>query len=803
MLKLPKIPYTMDKDKQQVVSMGNINYSKMTKDGDIADSSGVSGRHFPYITTAKECAPLEGLGEGMVSATYFRGEWATVDGDGILSYGGDVIGPLEKGEKQFAAINTKLVIMPDKKYLDVGGETARLKDLGAEVYVGATISRNEIRQDGIRVFGEIEGDTFSAAPIEAGLNCAGDYRMKLSRQSAASSDYNITVLKYQTEFMISRVFPGADDGKYLVFLSQNNLDALKLYANKDFYFYNTASKEWIQSAIKNIQYDNEGWEPQPDYGDETGYYILITDVLIPNATADTFISVFAEADDMSYYSAYAPSSGANSRLHIPEIGVDMLINLSSNRGLDQENPDKVILSFSISQYLSYVEFSEGIFEGKIYNGTDKELDLTRYFNAGDTAVLTFNSGAENMSGEVLSIYSVEKNKIVFNVSLTNYDTYFGSADIVNASQPLFFCFNKGDVVTVSESTEPENNISFKISEISENGRYLSADSDIFKYVKNDAVRIERRIPHMDYICEHGNRLYGCSNADSTIYVSALGDPTNIYAYEGVSTDSYAVAVASEGNFTGCQAYDGGVMFWKEHKLHKLLGSYPAEYALYTYNIDGVQEGSHKSLQNIGEVLFYKGERGVFAFDGSPRLISDNFGEKRFENAVAGNDGECYYISMTEDLGGGEKKNHFFSYNTRTGLWVREGDMAITEFIRTVDGMHMLADGEIYLYGADETSKDSEWFVQLAPIYETIEGKKSYSRIKMRIELPKESHMVVSVRCDGGRWAECGKIVGRVSGVVPVMVPINRCDKFELKISGKGPCTIHSILREYFVGSDNR
>ena len=149
----------------------------------------------------------------------------------------------------------------------------------------------------------------------------------------------------------------------------------------------------------------------------------------------------------------------------------------------------------------------------------------------------------------------------------------------------------------------------------------------------------------------------------------------------------------------------------------------------------------------------------------------------------------------------EGGQHFFSFDTGSGLWVREGSDEIAAFTRKGKDVYMLEDGKVYVYGAEETPADAEWFIQFTPIYETIEGQKSYSRIKLRVELPRGSYIVISVRCDGGMWAECGKIVGRVDGVIPVMVPINRCDKFELKIEGKGPCTIHSILREYFVGSD--
>ena len=84
---------------------------------------------------------------------------------------------------------------------------------------------------------------------------------------------------------------------------------------------------------------------------------------------------------------------------------------------------------------------------------------------------------------------------------------------------------------------------------------------------------------MDYICSFENRIYGCSSSANTIYASALGDPTNFFDYTGISTDSYAVAVGSEGEFTGCIGYGGSVLFFKEDAIHRLMGSFPAEYAL--------------------------------------------------------------------------------------------------------------------------------------------------------------------------------------------------------------------------------
>jgi hypothetical protein len=258
-----------------------------------------------------------------------------------------------------------------------------------------------------------------------------------------------------------------------------------------------------------------------------------------------------------------------------------------------------------------------------------------------------------------------------------------------------------------------------------------------------------------------------------------------------------VAVGSPDKFTACCRYGGGVLFFKEMKMHKVLGSYPAEYTLYSYDIEGVQEGCAKSLQIINEVLYYKGVHGVFAFNGSPSLISSNLGEKEFYSAVAGNDGDTYYLSMNDG-----KRGYLFAYETKHGLWVLEDDVRVKDFAKVNSLTYMLCeDGKFYLCGTGDSETGIEWFVQFTPFYESIEGKKSYSRIVLRVELPQKSYLAVDVRADDGAWREVGKVIGKRDGIVPASVPINRCDKFEIRLRGRGKCTIHQIKREFFLGGD--
>lgn len=192
-------------------------------------------------------------------------------------------------------------------------------------------------------------------------------------------------------------------------------------------------------------------------------------------------------------------------------------------------------------------------------------------------------------------------------------------------------FKAGDGVTLSGCvTQSANNKDFVIKAVTAKEITVADNTFTEATETSTSIKIERKIPDLDFICESENRLWGCNSTTQTLYASALGDPTNFYVYEGLSTDSYTLAVGTDGKFTGCCKLSSSVLFWKETKLHKMLGGYPAEYSMYTYELEGLQDGCHKSQQVINDTLFYKGPHGVYAYSGgTPTLISENFGEKFF------------------------------------------------------------------------------------------------------------------------------------------------------------------------------
>lgn len=378
-------------------------------------------------------------------------------------------------------------------------------------------------------------------------------------------------------------------------------------------------------------------------------------------------------------------------------------------------------------------------------------------------------------------------------------------------------FNIGDKVKISGSAASGNNREVFIKSISWAGistptsMYFvdeNGESPKFTQESKTKLTITLCIPKLDYICESENRLWGCSNDTSTIYASALGNPTSFFNYTDTADSAYAVAVATSENFTGCTKLGNSVLFFKEKCIHKVLGSYPAEYQINTYNVDGLLRNCEKSMQVINDVLFYMGTKGINVYSGgTPSLLSFNFGNKRFIDGVGGSDGDSYFISCKDSDG----KYYLFNYDLNLKVWTLEDKLEFMDFARLKDTFYMLdSKGDIYYEGdshdnpayvsSDETTM--EWVAQFKPFYETFEGRKIYSKLHLRLEVPKGSYLNMDIRCDGKTWKNVAKIIGKTNNVIPVPVPIERCDKFEIKLHGKGKFTLFSLDRHYTVRSDN-
>mgnify|MGYP000464783391 CR=1 FL=1 len=163
----------------------------------------------------------------------------------------------------------------------------------------------------------------------------------------------------------------------------------------------------------------------------------------------------------------------------------------------------------------------------------------------------------------------------------------------------------------------------------ESAQWTSLDGkETRSFAVSTPVRMERRVPDLDYVTECDNRVWGCSSKENVIYACRLGDPTNWFSYRGIAADSYAVTVGSDGAFTGAATCMGYALFFKENTLHKL---YAPSLRIFSSPrcAAGRCQNAARSLCVLNETLYYP-----FAgrCDGMGRQHSNKSGPARWIRA---------------------------------------------------------------------------------------------------------------------------------------------------------------------------
>jgi hypothetical protein len=324
------------------------------------------------------------------------------------------------------------------------------------------------------------------------------------------------------------------------------------------------------------------------------------------------------------------------------------------------------------------------------------------------------------------------------------------------------------------------------------------------------------VPVLDFVVERDNRLWGCSNEDNTIYSSKLGSGMTWDDYSGLTTDSFAMQLTSDGMFTGICKFSTHIIFFKEYKLHKIYGSIPSNFTLQTTEAYGVQQGSYNSIASLNGVVYYHSLLGIMAYSGSyPTLISQAFGDNQYWNAVSAICGTKYYVSLMDKNTDAYSRNyHLLAYDTQKNVWMREDNSKALNFFRFEDSLYMIRqistesgdtndvaeiDSDYPEVFADSDETSLSWSAVLGPFDEYVENRKIYSTMQMRLRMEPGSRIEVQMKTDDGEWFEVDTIYG--TGSKSVLLPIvpRRCQRYEIKIIGKGDASVQSILRRYRTG----
>lgn len=445
-----------------------------------------------------------------------------------------------------------------------------------------------------------------------------------------------------------------------------------------------------------------------------------------------------------------------------------------------------------------------------------EPDITQYEKIPywlDTSRLPHTLKVYSTSTESWSVMSTTYVKI----SATGIGTAFEIGDGVVISGAKVVETTTGDdgtTITKERTDISTLNGTFTILSKGDNYIVITGLIEATATQKSGEFKIERLMPELDYVVESNNRLWGCKygvikdvysqeKVVNEIYASKLGDFKNWYAFPGTAADSYYVGVGSDGKFTGAATHLGYPIFFKENCIHKIYGNYPSNYQVQTTTCRGVQDGCHKSIVTVNEILYYKARSGVCAYDGSlPVEVSSALGDEQYSNAVAGSLGNKYYISMKD------KSNtpHLFVLDTKRSVWHKEDNTHITDFANCRGDLYFINNDtkQIMTVGGTGTIEPNpiDWEVVTGTMGTDSPDKKYISRIDVRMLLEIGSRVSFYAEYNSsGEWKHLFNMDGVSLKSFSVPVRPERCDHMRLKIVGKGNAKIYSISKQIEWGSD--
>lgn len=792
-MELPSVKNTNQVVRRQTVNFGGLNLSDGAADGELSACTNLSARRFPLLAPRKGRRLLAEYGED-ADAFVWDGKQAVVS-NGVLYYDGEAVDNVTPGKKQWAVVNTKLCIFPDKIWVDLTNRKFGRMD-GSVTLIPDTDSSQNVH---------VTDDS-----IKAEVHAAARHNLKMAGWGG-SANWNPAIYTY-----------GADHGAVAE-------------------CWDPEAKTWTFPAGMEKLSGFFGTYGAAEAG-VSGPDNMIGQIFIPELQNNAFMWVYCDAagfasgmptrPDRSLYNQegyYGVITGYDGDWVIDIYGGSRVRPIADIYQVGRENP----LFSAVLEAGDVVNIT-----GTPYGLYDRELTVLEGID-DETNTLRFAKGTFRGAVAVYGVAgatSIQRGK-GYQTKSGDMWYYFSAKETMQAGQVLLlsndkktvFAWDPGEKRVLWEAT---------VTMVSSNPGYTNRTMTALRFTQHAVI--SRDVPDLDFICESGNRLWGVSNNQKNrvynsetkefetytarcIYASALGTPWAFWQLRGNDSDSYQLAVGSEGDFTAICEYGDGVCCWKEQRLHRILGSYPSEYYMSERALEGVEKGSDRSLVNLNETLYYKGRSGVYAYGGGqPVLMSENFGAHRFRDAVAGTDGTQYFISMREG-----KLWYLLAYDTVSGLWLQEDDTEVAAFCVTDGRMNMLRkdgamletglDGDhdqvdtspapvfrarpILRKAADRATTEEVpilWSATFAPFTEG-DGheRKNYLRVLLRMEQNGGS-VTVSVKRNG-EWTDVKTLRdGENTAIVPIWP--GRVDRLELRLTGTAPCTILSMAREFLAES---
>lgn len=759
-------PPLKKKNAQQVVTttFGGINRAEKISDGQFSRAMNLSTREFPMLCPRKPRGLVQTLNSpgGMIA----KDKLCWVDGSHVYYDGTAVAGitlstAAADWPKRMVGMGAYVVIFPDKVYFNTVDPT----DCGSleDAYQSSSVSYSICRMDGTDYPSIVASDTEPEEPQN------GDYWIDTSGDEHRLMVYSYTYGTWTQIYSVYTRISATGIGSH--FKEGDTVDISGIAADPT-----------IPTSSKT----------------KKGQRVRITDAIAAPA-AQVIITQEPVREGSGTASEY------NERHFLYWSGVKLYV---SPRGTE-ENATTITTDFSGPVFGFEMNLTTGTFTVKYgyissYNG---ETLTGKWWSSRD----------EYREGTVPSTGA----EVVYEITPLVWGLQGKTVTLQRGVNFLWADAGETEVSYMSYDAAYEKAIG-QLEEMNGSQYVYAADDDWIVILGlldrsmtqgSGAVSMERKCPDMEFVIENDNRLWGCHYGEGAdgkmineIYACKLGDFKNWRVYQGISTDSYAVSLGSDGPFTGAIAYGGMPLFFKETCVHKLYGNQPKNYQVMTTQMRGVQKGSEKSLTIVDGTLLYMSPTGVEAYDGSlPTAIGTALGDTERGQAVAGALDSRYYMACVEG-----NAHHLYVYDLRQNIWTEEDAPAVMAFVAYESDLYML-DGEtgkiLTITGtAGELEGQVQWLAETGlQGWEQI-NQKYVTRFNIRAKLPAGTMLKCSLQYDSeGRWWEKLKRENYSGSTRTLLMPVypKRCDHIRMRIEGRGEIKIFSIARLMTNGGDGQ
>ena len=240
------------------------------------------------------------------------------------------------------------------------------------------------------------------------------------------------------------------------------------------------------------------------------------------------------------------------------------------------------------------------------------------------------------------------------------------------------------------------------------------------------------MPDIKYAAVHLSRLFGVD--DDRVYASGYNDYTNWNLDSvGEYNESNAWCSPAQSNtraggaFTGITNFQGHIVCFKRDYMHEIYNT-KNPFRIQDVYAEGAID--NRTIQDVDGKLIFVSEDNVKIYTGSnPRIISHNLNISKFENAVSGSDGRCYYLYCHSD------GHRLLTYDTYTECWSEQHTSnAVLSFAHNRNGMFMLCD-DGRVYKLDTGDYNLQWSFETDLITNETVNIKHLKKIQMLADIP--------------------------------------------------------------------